>query len=87
MKQPWQMTRKEWEQEREAIRPETFGSSTKHGGALALRRHQRLTFLLYGCVDPDGPIFHKDVVKKALDEGKPVPKKVLKDYPFFQSNV
>lgn len=80
MKEPWQMTKAEWEREREAIRPETFGSSTKHGGSLALARITTLEHLLYGIVSQER-VFHRDVVKKALAEGKPVTSKVLKDYP------
>ncbi len=31
------------------------------------------------------PVFHKDVVMKALSEGKPVPAEVLSDYPDLQN--
>lgn len=79
MKQPWQMTKKEWEKEREAIRPETFGSATKGGTSLAVHRISVLTHLLYG-IKSQERIFHKDVIKKALAEGKKVPQRVLKDY-------
>jgi hypothetical protein len=80
VKEPWQMTQAEWDKEREAIRPETFGSSTKYGGSLAVARHKTLVHLLYGIHNPDERVFHRDVIKKALAEGKPVPKRVLKDY-------
>jgi hypothetical protein len=77
---PWEMTEEEWDRERAAIRPETFGSSTKFGGRQALHRMERLQFLLYGLSDPDRRIFHRDVVMKAFKEGKPVPKSILKFY-------
>lgn len=79
MKEPWQMTKAEWDKEREAIRPETFGSSTKHGGSLAVARINTLNHLLYGIVSQER-VFHRDVIKKAIAEGKPIPQRVLKDY-------
>lgn len=79
MKEPWQMTKAEWDKEREAIRPETFGSSTKHGGSQAVARINTLNHLLYGIVSQER-VFHRDVIKKAIAEGKPIPQRVLKDY-------
>lgn len=79
MKEPWQMTQKEWDAEREAIRPETFGSSTKGGGSQAVARINTLTHLLYG-IHSQERVFHRDVIKKAKAEGKPIPAHVLKDY-------
>ena len=32
----------------------------------------------------DAPVFHQDVIEKALSEGKPVPAEVLADYPNLQ---
>ncbi len=80
MKQPWEMTQKEWDKERRAIQPEHFGSSTKGGASLAVHRISRLEFLLYGICDPDGPVFHRDVIKKAFAEGKPISAENLKLY-------
>nr|MBC8487287.1 hypothetical protein [Bacteroidota bacterium] len=107
-KQAWEMTRKEWEYEKEKGRPETFGSATKLDMLGAELRLKESTKLDYGVIDEarqklkkakngeitltkeqieeyqdrlDTPVFHKDVIKKALSEGKPVPEAVLKDYP------
>ena len=103
MKDPWQMTAKEWRVERDAIRPQMGFSSkvTRRSASEAVARHARLAFLYDGVsewlrakmTDEDwGDDFsdlkwrwdhprHKDIVEKALEEGRPVPKKVLKDYP------
>lgn len=89
MKQPWEMTSNEWERAREENRPEYFGSSTKHGGAEAAARLERLEFLLDGVEVPFDPTFgfggprpvrHQDVVASAVARGCPVPAEVLAEY-------
>lgn len=51
-KQPWEMTKAEWDKERAAIRPETFGSSpAKASVAGEVGRSAALKRLLYGVHD------------------------------------
>lgn len=107
-KAPWEMTKKEWDRERDAVRPNTAQSKfTNASKSEAVSSHQRLTELLYGVSNQaseklraamDGeitltpreleditdrlntPVRHRDVVEKALSEGKPVPGDVLREY-------
>ena len=52
MKEPWQMTRSEWEAEREAVRPNIAQSHlTRSSGSEAASRIARLEWLLYGVND------------------------------------
>ncbi len=111
-KEPWEMTKGEWDKERAKVRPETFGSAP-HKASISreVAQMKRLEELLYGVSDEasakmkaairgeikltpeeveqyqeriNTPIFHKDVVAKALSEGKSVPPEVLADYPDLQ---
>lgn len=114
-KQPWQMTRKEWDAAREKVRPEVVQSDvTKASSSRAVANIKALEHLLYGVTDtaseklraaakgdisltPDEvealtdrlerKVSHRDVVEKALAEGKPVPKNVLADYPDLHQNA
>lgn len=107
-REPWQMTRLEWERARAAIRPETFGSSPGKASISAEQsRMSELQRLIYGVPDEaiarmreagagkitlspdelesvqdriDTPVRHRDVVEKAIQEGKPVPESVLAEY-------
>lgn len=80
--QPWQMTRKQWDIEREKIRPNVAQSNfTRASGSQSVQRHNRLIFLLYGCHSTERYIQHRDVIAKALSERQPVPAHVLADYP------
>lgn len=85
MQSPWQMTRKEWEAEVEKARPNTAQSRlTKHSGAQAVARYERMQFLKDGAQSADPALVrvqHRDVIAKALAEGQPVPAAVLADYP------
>lgn len=86
-KQPWEMTRREWIDEWDKNRAETFDTRNKRSGAAAsIARIQRGEFLNYGlkgektAVGYERPD-HRQIVEKALREGKPVPQEVLRDYP------
>lgn len=95
--QPWQMTKEQWEQERQSL------SLLKPA-----ERAQKLLYLNYGVTDLaseqlasaqrgditltqeelDGflqrvnqPVTHYDVIEKAIEEGKKIAKEVLADYP------
>lgn len=86
-KEPWEMTRGEWQNEWDKNRAETFDTKNRKSGASAsIARIERGKFLNYGVAGemtsmgrerPD----HKQVVEKAIREGKPVPPKVLAEYP------
>lgn len=108
-RQPWEMTRKEWEAARTAARPGTVQrQGTKSAPSEAQTNMAAAQFLTYGVRDADtarmkaaaagevnlGPgefedlrerldslVTHREVVEKALAEGKPVPAGVLKAYP------
>lgn len=112
-KSPWQMTREEWNQAREEVRPNTAQSNlTRASASEAANRGQTLDTLLHGVRDEarqrlmaaqrgelslsqeevdalqeqiDMPVRHRDVVEKAMAEGKPVPESVLDEYPDLQS--
>lgn len=108
-KEPWEMTAKEWDNERENLagknRQENF---TRKSGSEEVARLNNLKNLLYGVTDEasskmkqaakeeitltpeevkryderlNTPVTHRDVVEKALSEGKQVPENVLADYP------
>lgn len=107
--EPWQMTQKQWNKERESVRPNIAQSRpTKASGFQAAASAKRLDKLLYGVTDDASakikaarlgeitlskdevdtlterlaaPVTHKDVVQKAITEGKQVPTEVLSDYP------
>ena len=111
-KEPWEMTKGEWEEAREGVKPDTAQKNfTRRSEAEATARHKELERLLYGARDEiktklkdaqagkikmssedaeelqeilNTRIKHKDVIDKALKEGKPVPEEVLKDYPDLQ---
>lgn len=81
-KQPWQMTRREWDSEIDKARPNIAQSNfTKASGSEALRRLDRLMFLKYGHFASTISTTHRDVIVKALAEGQPVPAEALADYP------
>lgn len=100
IKQPWQMTAKEWTQEKEKLRPNAQGTGgggfqtnigkSKRGAENAAQKMQEgFAFLNYGIKDKniEGlqlPPSHEDVIQKALLEGKPVPAEVLAEYPDLQ---
>jgi len=76
-KEPWQMTRAQYH---ESYRLEALESYRKHG----LGRRKVRPGLLESEAQQDADVavgFHSNVVRNALDEGKPVPPEVLKDYP------
>lgn len=51
-KKPWEMNKKEWDYERDKIRPETFGSASPKGAkSLAVSRIDRLEELNFGVYD------------------------------------
>ncbi|GAB0154621.1 DEAD/DEAH box helicase [Marinobacterium sp. BA1] len=62
-KQPWEMTRKEWESEREKVRPNTGQTRfTKHSANEAVRNHERLMFLTFSVTE-----FASDQIRKAAN--------------------
>ena len=111
-KEPWEMTRTEWEAEREDIRPRNAQENfTRHSASQGIAQAARLKALLYGVNDAasakikaaqkgeikiskdeaeelleqiNEPVTHRRVIEKAMAEGKPVPPKVLADYPDLQ---
>ena len=67
-KQPWEMTRSEWDAEREAIRPNTAQSRfTRASASQATSNAKRLETLLYGVNDAA-----KAEIAAAQDEGKKI---------------
>lgn len=113
-KEPWEMTRAEWEKERELIRPSLHALEKSKQGPRGkaqtnkeVARTNRLNHLLGGVTDEassalkeatlgkrkltsdevekftdriDRPVTHRDVVEKAVREGKAVPDAVLSEY-------
>ena len=79
IKEPWQMTGEERANQvmksyNEQLAPNVFGDTRPkiRKGDTSWNR----------IIDE-----HKSIIKEALDEGKPVPSEVLKDYPEFQAGV
>ena len=78
--EPWMMTRDEWQNEIDKNKPETAQSRpTKRDKSEALARARRLAFLHAGVDAPWDPEFreirritHRDVILKAMSEGKDV---------------
>ncbi len=75
-KQPWEMTQKEWAKAYEKANPSRISGTTP-------KEEVELTRLRYNVKSdrPSGLVFHSDIIKQALSEGKPVSPEVLKDYP------
>ena len=82
-KPPWQMTRAEWNAEREKSAPNTAQSRfTRSSGSEAVRKFERFMFLRYDARPSDGyAVRHRDVIAKALSERRTVPAEVLAEYP------
>jgi hypothetical protein len=77
VKEPWQMTREE------AIRKgKLAGSNTARSEHLSSKSSNKLE-IGYGQL---ADIHHKEIIKQALRERKPVPPEVLKDYPDLKKN-
>lgn len=69
--EPWQLTEAEWNRQREECRPNIAQSNlTKASASEAIRRHEKLLWLLYGINDPEYPVTWHHVVGKAIEEGK-----------------
>ena len=69
--EPWQLTEAEWNRQREDCRPNIAQSNlTKASASEAIRRHEKLLWLLYGINDPEYPVTWHHVVGKAIEEGK-----------------
>lgn len=80
--EPWQMTRKEWYDAKNNDRAETFGSSGKRNGAAeTAARIERKARLNYGVAENGEPVDHRQVIEKAIADGKQIPDEVLADYP------
>lgn len=94
-KEPWQMTRREWDAAWDAVRPDDSGAgrrASRSQTAATLEEHARLKMGLGDIVDPDGILaprrpYHRDVIEHALRIGKPVPAEVLADYPDLTPTV
>ncbi|MBL8420971.1 MAG: hypothetical protein JNK92_10075, partial [Dechloromonas sp.] len=81
-KEPWQMTRHEWYSAKNNDRAETFGAAGKRNGAAeTAARIERKARLNYGVAETGEPVDHRQVIEKAMAEGKPVPATVLATYP------
>ena len=91
-RQPWQMTAKEWNEAKDANRPSFHADMNPRSktGAAQAERIKRQQFLNYGVEhratkeNPYGDterVQHREVIEKALREGKPVPANVLAEYP------
>lgn len=71
LKEPWQLTKEEWDRERESCRANTAQSKfTRASGAEAVRRFEKLQWLCYGLGYPDRNVTWHDVRGKASSEGK-----------------
>jgi len=76
------MTRKEWYDAKNNDRAETFGSSGKRNGAAeTAARIERKARLNYGVAENGEPVDHRQVIEKAIADGKQIPDEVLADYP------
>ena len=86
-REPWQMTRSEWYTEKNKFQAETFDTNNKRSGAAAsiarIQAREHLNYGVQGAIGEMGrePVDHKQVIEKALTEGKPVPANVLATYP------
>lgn len=87
-KEPWQMTRQEWYDEKGKYEVQGIGyEATRKSGANAtnarIAAKERLNYGVEGEIGKYGreAVDHKEVIQKALSEGKPVPANVLADYP------
>lgn len=108
-KAPWEMTGKEWVDERAKASPDSVQSNfTRASGSQAVAQLSRMQELTYGAKDKasqkmkaaqageiqltkdelwdldwelNSKTTHEDVVRKAFEEGKPIPKEVLAEYP------
>jgi hypothetical protein len=96
-KEPWEMTRREWDDEWDRVRPDPSGQGGGGGRERNQKRgpgnvnrsiaeHERLKMGLGDVIDPDGEMAprgarHREVIEAALAAGKPVPARVLADYP------
>jgi hypothetical protein len=87
------MTREEWHTAKcNAGTPYTHQKLTRNDGAEAVRRIEELVRLNYDaavwCDIREGFVTdHRDVVAKAICEGKEIPAEVLADYPEMTSYV
>ena len=93
IKEPWEMTATEWECAKIGLQVSYTDQSpkTRVSGRKEQARINEILKLNYGVqkLDPETgfamSIFHWDVIKKALSEGKKIPPEVLKDYPAFRT--
>ena len=91
-KEPWELTALEWECAKIRLQVSYTDQSSKIrvSGKKEGARVDEMLKLNYGVqkLDPETGfamrIFHIDVIKKALSEGKKIPSEVLKDYPSFK---
>jgi hypothetical protein len=82
VKEPWQMTRTEWNDAHWENRYISLGDSLSD--AEKTKRAKETTRLEYGIYRSGRAgegVYHEQVVKKALSEGKPIPPEVLREYP------
>jgi len=84
-KEPWAMTGQEWQRAMDDAGMPTQAKITPSDHGARVGERERLRYGARHPYDPDlgrdPPVVHRDVVEKALAEGKPVPPDVLKDYP------
>lgn len=100
IKKPWQMTRKEWEA---AISVVTNKGARRGISAAVQRTRELERLLDGVCEwrkkqlpqsassdeieSTDGAVFHRDVIAKALSEGKPVSAEVVAEYPEYKTAI
>ena len=91
--EPWQMTRKEWFEGKDALRG-SGAYSTMRGEVAPQARADSIEKFNYGLKpkwDADlkdyQQVDHRDVIKQALSEGKSVPPEAFKEYPDLQHAV
>lgn len=87
VKEPWQMTREQYIEPkmlRENLTKSTTGWKwIGHNSLYSPRNENQATDMANGIIR-EYQFEHKELISKALSEGKPVPPEVLKDYPDLQ---
>lgn len=78
-KEPWEMTNSEWNTAKWDARYVNL-DLTLEEHSQRVKENARLDFGVYPYGNPLS-MSHEDVIRKAIKEGKPIPTKILKDYP------
>lgn len=94
-KEPYNLTREQWDLIKLDLQAENLQTDiTKHTASEQANKHEMRLKLRYGCegaYDPDigwySGVTHKDVIIKAILEGKKVTENVIKDYPNIEKEI